>query len=109
MKRLVIGFIAILAVGACVSPVPVPTEAQLSVAQQRWPSASLADLQEGRQLYVRRCSSCHNLHLPTEYTAEEWPAIIAEMGQEYARIDKDQQGLVLRYVISALETPPPAE
>jgi cytochrome c5 len=99
---------AILLVAACATKVPRPTPAQLEVASVRWPDTTLDDLEEGRRLYVRRCSSCHNLPLPTARTIEEWPPIIEDMG-EYAQFDEHQTELVERYVISALETPPPPE
>jgi len=36
-------------------------------------------LLEGRKQYINNCSSCHNLHLPQEYTKEEWSKILISM------------------------------
>ena len=33
---------------------------------------SLEDLQAGSKLYVVKCGNCHNLILPSKYTAVEW-------------------------------------
>jgi hypothetical protein len=37
------------------------------------------DLRAGRELFVSRCSECHNLHDPATYSASEWGGILASM------------------------------
>lgn len=106
MKKFALALVLLAA--ACASNIPKPTPVQLETAQVRWPEATFEELEEGRTLYVRRCSGCHNLHLPSEYTVEEWPRHLKEMGSEYAKLEPAEEDLVLQYIISALEMPPPA-
>lgn len=56
-------------------------------------------LLKGRKLYVEICSSCHNLHLPKSYTAEEWKQNIDKM-QKRAKISDEQKELIYEYVTS---------
>jgi cytochrome c5 len=106
MKSITI-FVVFAGLTACATMVPDPTPAQLEVAQNRWPSATLPELVEGRRIYINQCSGCHNLPPPSELTATEWPAAIQEMGTEYAKISAAEIELITKYVVSARETPAP--
>jgi len=48
-------------------------------------------------LYAARCSSCHALHQPSEYTANQWPAILSSM-QRNAALSDEQAALILAYL-----------
>jgi len=56
-------------------------------------------LLEGRKLYVSHCSSCHNLHLPDEYTAITWSHNLDEM-QSKAKINDKEKLLIFNYLTS---------
>ena len=43
-------------------------------------NATLADLQQGRSLYINNCNSCHALASPDNYTATQWKTILNTMG-----------------------------
>lgn len=68
-----------LALGGCASPLPVATAADAARAQQRWPDATVAELNHGRTVVLRRCSGCHQPPTPGERTAAQWPAQVAAM------------------------------
>lgn len=40
-------------------------------------TATLADLQAGRVLYINTCGRCHALHSPDSYTASRWKTIVS--------------------------------
>ena len=65
------------------------------------PAATDATKQEallqGRKLYVNHCGSCHNLHLPKEYNADQWKKNIDEM-QEKSKISDDEKQLIYQYL-----------
>lgn len=84
-----------LLLGACAGSVhlPEPTEA----LARHVPGTTLAELTEGRRLFVARCSGCHNLPSPRSHRADEWAAEVAEMGKR-AKLSEAQQGLVTRYL-----------
>jgi mono/diheme cytochrome c family protein len=54
-------------------------------------------LLSGRKIYVEHCSSCHNLHLPNEYTADGWKKELDKMG-ERAAISEKQKLLIHKYL-----------
>ena len=59
--------------------------------------ANQAGLLQGRKLYVNHCGSCHNLHLPKEYNANQWKKNIDEM-QEKAKITDKEKQLILQFL-----------
>lgn len=92
--------IACVALGGCVSSIPVPTTIDCTWAQQRWPDATTASLSAGRGLYVDKCSGCHALYVPATIGAARWPAMLDEMTQR-AHLRPDQRELILRYLVTA--------
>jgi len=67
-----------LALAGCAS-LPQPTPADVSRAQQTQPDITLESLTQARKTYVKTCSGCHALHLPTEFPASRWPSLVQEM------------------------------
>jgi hypothetical protein len=57
----------------------------------------LADLQQGRQLYVDHCGSCHQLHLPQDYSLEKWRTELDSM-QTRARLSDSQKEQIYRFI-----------
>ena len=49
------------------------------------------------KLYDARCSACHALHEPTEFTANQWPPILHTMVKN-AALDPEQAALVTKYL-----------
>lgn len=76
-----------------------PTAADASLAAKRWPGTTLALLNEGRTLYVRRCGTCHALYAPTELAEPEWRESIAEM-RERAHVQPREEDLILKYLVA---------
>jgi cytochrome c5 len=66
--------------GACGgSAIPEPSAADASRGAAHFPDVTLAELEQGRKLYVSRCGSCHVLKRPMELPAEQWPGEVSEM------------------------------
>lgn len=88
-----------LAAGACAAQLPQPTAATLEVAQSRRADASLDQLREGRALYVRNCSGCHDLLLPHTQVPERWSTFIQQMrrDEEVTLSDRDAE-LIEQYL-----------
>ncbi len=91
--------VALAAALACSAALRHPTDQDARAAASQWPGTSAADLERGRRLYVRRCSGCHNLYLPSAYPAEDWPALVDSMS-ERARLTSAQQADVTRFVVT---------
>jgi len=70
----------------------VPTSADVTS------SATLADLQQGRTLYVNNCGSCHGLYSPDNFTSSQWKNnIMPSMGPETS-MSSAEKTLVTKYV-----------
>jgi hypothetical protein len=50
-----------------------------------------------KALYSKRCSACHALHKPTEFTANQWPTILKTMTKN-AALQPEQAALVTQYL-----------
>jgi hypothetical protein len=60
-------------------------------------TATLAELQQGRTLYINNCGSCHGLYSPDNYTSTQWNSIMSSMGPKTGMSVSDKQ-LVYKYV-----------
>jgi hypothetical protein len=91
MKKLIfLGFVFFLF--SCSSQLYIPIEDVNTV--------SLSDLKIGREIYVKKCSSCHQLHLPNQYSEKVWSANLNEM-QTRAKISDGEKQLIYQYLINA--------
>ena len=77
---------------SCASQLYIPTENINSV--------SIENLKEGRELYSKNCSSCHQLYMPNQYDAATWKHNLDEM-QARAKITDYQKKLVYEYLVNA--------
>ena len=83
----------------CSGSLPHPTANHASLIAQKFPSTVLSHLEEGRTLYIQKCSGCHTLRLPSEFSEEKWGTIIQEMKME-AKLNEDESLKVLHYIIA---------
>jgi mono/diheme cytochrome c family protein len=68
-----------LAALSCAPALPHATAADAERVQSRYPNTRLAELEQGRELYVGRCSGCHMLKAPDSMAPSAWPGAVAEM------------------------------
>lgn len=94
---------------ACSTAMPTPTTADAERGKSRYPDLQLAQLQQGRELYLRRCGSCHVLKEPSEVRAEEWPGEVQKMRQENGvKLSDAEAEAISRYLVTLSEAPAPA-
>jgi hypothetical protein len=86
---------AVLLIAGCGISLYAPTEANVNKRHD----ATLDEMREGRELYVQRCSSCHSLHRPQEFTSDEWSGWLDKM-QPKAKIDDEQKDLIRKYLVN---------
>jgi len=60
-------------------------------------NATLAELQQGRTLFINNCSNCHALPNPDDYTASGWTSILSSMAPR-TPLTSPQVTLVYKYV-----------
>lgn len=98
MKKFVVTG-ALFFICGCASRLYLPAAPNVQKARQADPGITLEQLQTARKLYAIKCSSCHNLHLPREFTSAQWPGILDKM-QPKAKITDEQKKLLLAYLTS---------
>jgi Dihaem cytochrome c len=84
---------------------------QVTVTGWMQSSSLVADVtpiwKEAHDLFATRCATCHALHQPTEFTANQWPHILQTMTKR-AVLTADQTALVTQYLQThARPTGPP--
>ncbi len=101
-------FKIILIVGAvfllyyCSSSFYVPSSAQISSAQSKWPQADSAYIFEGYALYKSKCGSCHYLYKPFNYSSEQWNHILPNM-KEKAKLTEVDYTKIKIYLLALCE------
>lgn len=69
----------------------VPTAADVTS------TATLAQLQQGRTLFMNSCGNCHGLPAPDSYSSSNWSNILANMAPR-AGLTSAETALVSKYV-----------
>ncbi|MCX6303866.1 MAG: hypothetical protein NT040_02760 [Bacteroidetes bacterium] len=87
-------FIGLAGMLACSPALYIPTP---EVAQRT--NLDINYLNQGRQVYIDHCGSCHRLHLPAEFGEPAWRSFVNSM-QPRAKINDDQKKLILDYILS---------
>lgn len=59
----------------------------------------LDNLLAGRALYVKHCGSCHNVHLPAQFTRSQWEIKLPEM-QQKAKISDKETKLISDFLLA---------
>lgn len=60
-------------------------------------TATLADLQAGRTVFINNCGRCHNLYNPDSYSAANWKSIVPIMASR-AGLSATETAQVTKYV-----------
>ena len=101
MKKLqLVGFIfvgSLLFFSSCKKDTIAPDSMYVPTVADATATATLAELQQGRTLYVNDCGSCHGLNSPDSYSASNWQGILANMAPR-AGLSAANTTLVLKYV-----------
>jgi cytochrome c5 len=92
-----VGMTAVIAaaLAGCARTAP-PAATQADAARA---GVAMAELEQGRSLYVARCSSCHLPPAPQSKTPAQWPDKIAEM-RTRAHLDDDEARKVEMYLVT---------
>ena len=69
----------------------VPTAADATT------TATLADLQSGRDLFISKCGACHSLYVPESLSASSWKSIVPVMAAK-TNLTAAEIVLVTKYV-----------
>ena len=92
--------IVLLFLAGCSSRLPVITDEQARHVAARWPQVTSGILNEGRRMYMEKCSSCHSLHVPSAFSEEQWATAMDKM-QSKAHLTDEEKELIIKYIIAA--------
>ena len=67
-------------------------------------SLTLSDLEDGRALYMSRCTACHSPVDVYSYSPEEWVVKVAEMTKE-SRVTAEDAKLIETYIVVMASRP----
>ncbi len=98
ISYLLLSIFSILANYSC-SNVEALTDKDYEQARTRFPLITMRELQEGNELYSRKCGSCHYLYKRERHTLDEWNVWIQKMSDKSKTTESEQQ-LILRYLSS---------
>ena len=87
---------------AAIGCAPPPPHATAIDAERG--NVSLAELQEGRGLLIRKCGGCHRTPSPVEHPSMEWPRKLDEMA-ERSKLDAQQRRTIERYLVVMANAP----
>ncbi|MHB8417103.1 MAG: hypothetical protein ACYDCL_03440 [Myxococcales bacterium] len=74
-----------LALAGCAAAPPMP------------PPDAPAEVRAGHDLYLTKCTLCHDAIAPAEHVPSEWPALVEKYAPR-ARLSPEQKAEVLAYV-----------
>ena len=77
-----------------------PSTADLTKAVEKVPGITLTELQQGYKLYTIKCSACHRLHDPAEFTSQKWEPILLKMFGKAKITEENQKTLIHNYIIT---------
>jgi cytochrome c5 len=105
MSRVLALVLVIAVVAGCgypkAGPPPGPLAASaVTAAQVRWPTATAASLEQGRQIFLHRCNECHKHPALGAYSDAQWEKIMPRMGGK-ANLAPAETEQVLQFVLAA--------
>jgi len=95
MKKFTIVFIALLA--GCSSSLPMISDIDVTRAQTQWNGVTLEQLRSDRELYIVKCSGCHSLYTPSQYSNNEWSSILPTMNTK-SKLSTIESERIKRYL-----------
>ena len=99
MKKSLIIFTIIIFVAGCATMSKLqPKQEDLLAMQQKVPGITFERLTGGYRLYKNKCSGCHGLHSPSEYTPDGWNKNLREMFPKAKIFDEPSKTLIRDYL-----------
>ena len=79
---------------------PEPSEGQAAYATESGKPSTVSSLEQGRDLYVLKCGTCHALPVVQDHSPEKWDRIMNKMKVE-ADLKPREDYLIRTYVVSS--------
>ncbi len=69
--------------------------------------SSAGQLEQGRRIYLTKCTKCHAAEPVRAFSEAEWRALLPEMAED-TKLTAGEEAAVLAYVVAASKVPAPA-
>ena len=89
---------------SCSPLVKAPVSADIESVNRKGMQCDLSELHEGYTLFINKCSGCHLLHQPMEYSDDHWKKLLPEMAQK-AKLSEAQTDKILKYILAKSTEP----
>jgi len=105
MKKLFI-FLFLCTSASCSVKLITPSQTDADRGAVLYPGYSLSDLNAGKALFEKTCSTCHRLKNPASRSAEKWkkivPKMIAKLNKKQGKrsLSDAEEESILRYLIT---------
>jgi mono/diheme cytochrome c family protein len=100
MKQIKLIAIAFMLVGAfACTTTKKAAPVDNTVKEAAPPTPSMAELQQGHDLFVSNCGKCHKLPDPASRPADSWKKVMDVMAPK-AKLDATQADLVYKYIVT---------
>ena len=100
LVRLFVPLAFIILAGCEAYPPPPPVTPQMTAAMPKKKRVSMQTLQDGRNLFARRCIECHTAPNLAYYSSSEWPRIIDSMAHR-SNLSEEQRQAIVAYILAA--------
>ncbi|MEO8843383.1 MAG: hypothetical protein ABI591_26345 [Kofleriaceae bacterium] len=88
-------WLSLVLLAACTPGIPPPATQQDAIRA----NLDLAQLNQGRELLLHYCGKCHDVPVPGQRDAKDWPAQVTLMAPK-AGIDASQKALIEQYLVT---------
>lgn len=76
-----------------------PSQSDVERAAQKYPGITLADLNQGKDIFDKSCGRCHSKKKSFAVSEETLISVLPAMAKK-AKLDKTQEDMVLKYLIT---------
>ncbi len=103
-------FIFLLIISGCAPKLYLPGVNHVEWAQQSYQyNSTVAEFEHARTMYTQYCQSCHDLHMPSEYSIAEWGTIYHNMSAKITLADTSKQKIYYYIIAGAHDAQVPKE
>jgi len=99
MNTKLVIFSVLLFAASCSKELVQLSQSDADRASVKFPGTTLAELQQGKDLYEGTCNKCHGLKEPSSRNEKQWNHIVPIMAHK-AKIDDQKEALILKYLVT---------
>jgi mono/diheme cytochrome c family protein len=98
--QMVMFILMLMLPGCALDKFTPPPVSPVLIANARPDHVDVAQLQNGRRVFLSHCLECHTLPPVTKYSRNEWPPLVSRMSAR-ANLSAGEQAAVIAYLRAA--------